>query len=314
MPLPKIGVEAVVDNLDGYKKAMKAVDTANENAGKGVEATAKKFNVLMFAADALGDTMQQAFGNIIGGVVLGALNAVGNLIGGLIGRIQGLVSSIFNAGVDFSKTMANISSVTKLTGNNLTQLGKDLIEIGADSAAGPQAVAAAYYDVASGVLDASKRMDVLRASIALSEAGQADLTASTQGLISVMNAYGDARAAQRKYPTCLRQPSPAASAQWINSLGRYVPAGWTGGNPKDQLLGTRRRYFLHDREGYSRRTSGNRDQGRDGSAIPQYAASYGRCGRLARKALRPPFPRTASRVRWRCWKRARRKQARISLR
>jgi hypothetical protein len=41
MPLPKIGVEAVVDNLDGYKKAMKAVDTANENAGKGVEATAK---------------------------------------------------------------------------------------------------------------------------------------------------------------------------------------------------------------------------------------------------------------------------------
>jgi TP901 family phage tail tape measure protein len=220
MPLPKIGVEAVVDNLDGYKKAMKAVDTANENAGKGVEATAKKFNVLMFAADALGDTMQQAFGNIIGGVVLGALNAVGNLIGGLIGRIQGLVSSIFNAGVEFSKTMANISSVTKLTGSNLTQLGKDLIDIGADSAAGPQAVAAAYYDVASGVLDASKRMDVLRASIALSEAGQADLTASTQGLISVMNAYGDASGGA----TRVSDVFTATVASGVGTMDQFVGA------------------------------------------------------------------------------------------
>lgn len=220
MALPKIGVEAVVENIDGYKKAMKSMNDSNDAATASVQATAKKFDVLGTAAKAVGNTLQTAFGNIIAGVVLKTLDFIGSAIENVISKIGDLAKNIFDAGVEFSGTMANISSVTKITGKDLSQLSKDLIEVGADSAAGPQAVAAAYYDVASGVLDASKRMDVLKASIALSEAGQANLQASTQGVISVMNAYGDAAGGATKIADVFTQ----TVATGVGTMDQFVGA------------------------------------------------------------------------------------------
>jgi TP901 family phage tail tape measure protein len=220
MALPKIGVEAVVDNLDGYKKAMKTIETSNDAASSNVAKTAKSFDVLGTASKAAGNILQSVFSTVLSGLVLKFLDVISNAIGSVISKIGDLVSGIFNAGVDFSKTMANISSVTNLTGGSLTKLSKDLIEIGADSAAGPQAVANAYYDVASGVLDASKRLDVLKAAIATSEAGQADLTATTQGLISVMNAYGDAAGGATKVSDVFT----ATVAQGVGTMDQFVGA------------------------------------------------------------------------------------------
>lgn len=126
------------------------------------------------------------------GKVQGGLGAV---VGGL-GVLAAAAGLTFGAGqviggaAEFESSLKNIQSVTGQTSAEIKGLGNDLLAIGADSVAGPQAVANAYYDIAGGVADASVRMGTLQAALALSEAGQADLGASTKGLISVMNAYG----------------------------------------------------------------------------------------------------------------------------
>lgn len=114
-----------------------------------------------------------------------ATGAVAMLMAALIA----LGASAINSALQFDRSMANISAVTGKTGGDLKLLSDQILEMGSKSTAGPQAVADAYYDIASGVADASTHMSILQAAIATSEAGQADLTATTSGLISVMNAY-----------------------------------------------------------------------------------------------------------------------------
>lgn len=90
----------------------------------------------------------------------------------------------------FSRSMSNINAIMQLSQGDAASLRSQLLAIGSNSVAGPQAVASAYYDIASGVADATTHMSILNAAIATSEAGQADLTATTSAFISTMNAYG----------------------------------------------------------------------------------------------------------------------------
>lgn len=98
------------------------------------------------------------------------------------------VSSI-DAAVDFERTMTNVATVTGATAAQLEAMSAQVREIGRTSTFGSQAVAEAFYDVVGGVTDASARMSVLNASVRLAEAGQADLSASTKGMIAAINAY-----------------------------------------------------------------------------------------------------------------------------
>lgn len=100
-----------------------------------------------------------------------------------------LAGSVTSA-VAFEKSLTNIQAVTGASSKDIAELGDTLNSIGAQSVAGPQAVADAYYDIAGGVADASVRIATLNAAIAVSEAGNADLASTTQGMISIMNAYG----------------------------------------------------------------------------------------------------------------------------
>ncbi len=220
--LPKIGVRATVENEDGYIKALGAIQKANDAAAKGVQDTAKKFDVLNDTTEYARDVQNRysdalntarnalettapaadhvaeaiAAASLAVNAAIGVFNAIGkaiafvaDIIGNVIKRVADLGAHIFSTGVDFGKIMSNISAVTKKTGVDLHDLGSQLIDIGSNSVAGPMAVADAYYDVASGISDASISMDVLKASIATAEAGQADLKATTNGLISVLNSY-----------------------------------------------------------------------------------------------------------------------------
>jgi TP901 family phage tail tape measure protein len=87
-------------------------------------------------------------------------------------------------------SLKNIQAVTGNTAQEMAGLRQELLAVGGKAIAGPAAVTAAYYDVAGGVADVSARMATLKASVALAEAGQADLGSATNGLIKVMNAYG----------------------------------------------------------------------------------------------------------------------------
>lgn len=93
------------------------------------------------------------------------------------------------AAAEFDQSMRNVQAVTGATNDELSRLSQEVLAIGRSSVAGPQAVAAAFYEISSGVTDATARIDVLKASTALAEAGQADLMTTTKGLIAAVNAY-----------------------------------------------------------------------------------------------------------------------------
>jgi TP901 family phage tail tape measure protein len=90
----------------------------------------------------------------------------------------------------FGSSMRNIQSLTGETNAELAELQNKLLGVGSTSTAGPRAVADAFYNITSGIGDASVRMAALQGAISLAESGQADLGAATSGLISVINAFG----------------------------------------------------------------------------------------------------------------------------
>jgi TP901 family phage tail tape measure protein len=92
--------------------------------------------------------------------------------------------------MDFDRAMTNAAAILGNSRDEMVGLNAEILRIGSESIAGPQAVAEAFYDIVSGVADASLHMDILNQSIALSEAGSASLAASTASLIATMNSYG----------------------------------------------------------------------------------------------------------------------------
>jgi TP901 family phage tail tape measure protein len=115
-------------------------------------------------------------------------------VGASLTGLAAPVAAAFGAGVlasnAFSQSVTNTGAVLGLTQDEIAALRSELLTIGGDTVAGPQAVADAYYDIAGGVADASTHMAILDAAIATSEAGNASLTGTTSALIAVMNSYG----------------------------------------------------------------------------------------------------------------------------
>jgi TP901 family phage tail tape measure protein len=96
----------------------------------------------------------------------------------------------------FESSMKNIQAITGASGGEIAALSGELLAIGGRSAAGPQAVADAFNDVAGGIALVSPevnlldvQMRVLNNSLALAEAGQADLGTAAEGLAKIMNSY-----------------------------------------------------------------------------------------------------------------------------
>jgi TP901 family phage tail tape measure protein len=83
----------------------------------------------------------------------------------------------------------NIQVACGASAAEMDSMRRELLAIGGRAVAGPEAVASAFADVAGGIDDASKRMAVMNAAVALSEANQADLAMSTNAMIGVMNAW-----------------------------------------------------------------------------------------------------------------------------
>ena len=107
------------------------------------------------------------------------------------GKINDLINEPSKLAATFDASMRNIQSLMgNVSGEALTVIKNKLREIGSSAAAGPNAVAEAFYNITSGVGNAAVRMDTLTAAVKLAESGQAALGAATSGLISVVNAYG----------------------------------------------------------------------------------------------------------------------------
>jgi TP901 family phage tail tape measure protein len=105
-------------------------------------------------------------------------------------QLSGMIDQPSQLAGSFETSLKNIQVVSGATVGEMEVLKGELLSIGSQSLAGPQAVADAYNDIAGGITDASARMGALSASIAMAEAGQADLGVATGGMVSVMNAFG----------------------------------------------------------------------------------------------------------------------------
>jgi TP901 family phage tail tape measure protein len=118
-----------------------------------------------------------------------ALKKTGQELLGISAAIGAALVLTTSAALNFENSIANTASVLQLTAQQSAALNDELLGLGAQARAGPQAVADAFYDIAGGVADASTHMAILDAAIATSEAGNAQLTATTNALVGVMNAY-----------------------------------------------------------------------------------------------------------------------------
>ncbi len=90
----------------------------------------------------------------------------------------------------FEESIANIGAVLGKTIPEMGEMGQRIRDLGAASRYGPQEAAQAFYDIVGGVTDATQHMAIFEAAIHTAQAGNADLTATTAALISVMNSYG----------------------------------------------------------------------------------------------------------------------------
>jgi TP901 family phage tail tape measure protein len=89
----------------------------------------------------------------------------------------------------FDRMFSNVNSILQLGTQEAAALRAEILAYGAGTVAGPEATIAAFYEIVSGVTDATTHMAILDAATRTSEAGQADLAATTSAMISTMNAY-----------------------------------------------------------------------------------------------------------------------------
>lgn len=126
----------------------------------------------------------------LSGLSMAARNTGGAMTVGLTTPIMAAGGAAIVMGRNFDESMANARSILGVTRSESASLTNEILNMGARSRQGPQAVADAYYQIVSGVQDADAHMSILNASIRTAEAGNADLTATTTGMVNIMNAYG----------------------------------------------------------------------------------------------------------------------------
>lgn len=162
---------------------LETVWTADTSPLKGGLASAE--SMIAGTGGRVSGIMDQVSSGIMQGLGIG----VGLGVAGLAAKVISLGGDVVTMGRAFDASMKNIQAVTGATNAEIGVLGDQLNSIGANSLAGPQAIAEAYYDVAGSVTNAANRMPVLQASIAASEAGMADLQGTVKAVTGVMNSY-----------------------------------------------------------------------------------------------------------------------------
>ena len=131
----------------------------------------------------------QGFRQTLGGVASG-LNKLA-LVGAVaaVPVVLALKSAVKSANT-YNRAMTNVHSLTGATGDAAKALNAEILRMGGATEHGPMKAAEAFYDIVSGVSDASTHMAILNASMRTATAGQADLTATTKVMVGIFGAYG----------------------------------------------------------------------------------------------------------------------------
>lgn len=126
--------------------------------------------------------------------------------------VLALGTAAISAASGFEASMYNINSIAGLTADELDALGQKTLEFGARTRAGAQAASEALYTVFSaGITNVDDAFAVMQVATRTAEAGLADLTITTEGLVAILLSYGDT--------------SEAAANQASDAITRMVALG-----------------------------------------------------------------------------------------
>jgi TP901 family phage tail tape measure protein len=122
-----------------------------------------------------------------------SMNSLLPVIGGIGAALGGVFAAkeLVEGAKRFNKQLTNIESLGGRTTEQMNELRNAMLGAGSNTflQGGADAMVGAFYDIASGVQGTDKQMAIFNASIATAEAGQAELSTTTAGLVSFMNAY-----------------------------------------------------------------------------------------------------------------------------
>lgn len=150
-------------------------------------------------------SLEAVFGADISGFMSGARGVESSLesLGNKTSKLGAALGVVFGAGaaglgfatneaLGFNREMTNAAAAVGLADDELQAWSDTVLATGGVSLAGPQAAALAFYDIVGGVQDATKWQEIYNASLMTSDAGRANLTATTATLVATENAYGEA--------------------------------------------------------------------------------------------------------------------------
>lgn len=144
------------------------------------------------------------------------------------------------SGIKFENTLLKIKNLTGTTAAATKEYGDKILALSKVVGVGPQALAEAFYFVASSGFKAEEAMTVLTAAAKASAAGLGDVQVTTDVITSAMNAYGHSNLSAARAVDILMKTIEVGKAEpeaLAASLGRIMPIAAKLGVPLGQVGG-----------------------------------------------------------------------------
>lgn len=160
------------DNITaGLNKVREAMRDVDEDARRAAESTGR-------------------FGNVMDGMKWMNINAIVDIFS----KLGNTISSVTDKGFSFGQSMADLSSITGIAGDDLMQLEENARKFGADSGLGADTAARAYSILASQIQVSEIGMDGLNnleeKSITLAQAAGMSIDSAAESLAGTINQFG----------------------------------------------------------------------------------------------------------------------------
>ena len=159
------------------------------NISRGLVNVKKQFDAIDKAGEQASATTTR-FGNICSRLKMPDLNA----FLGVAERLRGVLGDLSQGGMNFGQSMADLSSITGIAGDDLKALGENARKVGQDSGLGAGTAARAYAILASqidvAVIGMAGLNNLQEKSVTLAQASGMSIDAAATSLAGTINQFG----------------------------------------------------------------------------------------------------------------------------
>ena len=159
------------------------------NVSGALVSVKKQFDAIDQAAEQASSTTNR-FGNLCSRLKMPDLNA----FLGVAERLGGVLGELSQGGMSFGQSMADLSSITGIAGDDLKALGENARKVGQDSGLGAGTAARAYAILASqidvAVIGMSGLNNLQEKSVTLAQASGMSIDAAATSLAGTINQFG----------------------------------------------------------------------------------------------------------------------------